>query len=74
MGINSLCNFASSEKMATQKSACVLWTEPLEAKAALAQAMQQRPADQLGIGTIPLGRAFAMSEGWAEAAGASSFR
>lgn len=50
------------------------WTEPLEAKDALAQAIHQRPDANLALGTIPLGRAFALCEGWAEAAGATSFR
>ena len=52
----------------------VVWTEPLEAKDALAQAIHQRPSAQLAMGTIGLGKAFALSEGWAEAAGATRFR
>ena len=53
---------------------CPFWVEPLDAKAALAQAMKQRPEVTLGMGTIPLGRAFALSEGWAEAEGGFNFR
>ena len=53
---------------------CVAWVEPLEAQDALAQAQQQRPAARLAIATLPLGKAFALSEGWAEAEGVAAFR
>jgi len=52
----------------------MIWTEPVEAKSALAQARQQQPDAQLAIGTIPLGKALALCEGWAEAAGVSGFQ
>jgi hypothetical protein len=53
---------------------CVAWTEPLEAQDALAQAQKQRPAATLAIATLPLGKAYALSEGWAEARGVAAFR
>jgi len=48
---------------------CFFWSEPVEAKHALAQAMSQRSETEssLGLATIPLGKAFALCEGWAEA-------
>ena len=46
----------------------------LQAQDALAQAQKQRPAATLAIATLPLGKAFALSEGWAEARGVSAFR
>ena len=53
----------------------MLWTEPLEAESALAQATRQQPDERLAIGAIPLGRALALCEGWATAEGAArSFR
>ncbi|EOD28537.1 hypothetical protein EMIHUDRAFT_100000 [Emiliania huxleyi CCMP1516] len=56
----------------TVHDVAVIWTEPQEAQAALAQARAQRP--DAAIGTLPLGKAFALCEGWAQAAGASRFR
>ncbi len=46
----------------------------LQAQDALAQAQKQRPAATLAIATLPLGKAFALSEGWAEARGVAAFR
>ena len=48
---------------------CFFWSEPVEAKHALAQAVSQRSETEstLGLATIPLGKAFALCEGWAEA-------
>ena len=46
----------------------------LQAQDALAQAQKQRPAATLAIATLPLGKAFALSEGWAEAKGVTAFR
>ena len=47
----------------------IFWTEPEEAKSAAADAKTQLSLD-VAIGTFPLGRAFAMCEGWATARGA----
>ena len=58
----------------TGDGVAVIWTEPVEAQGALVQAIRQRPDAQLAVGTIPLGKAFALCEGWAEAAGATRFR
>jgi len=55
-------------RMADIADCCIFWTEPAEAKDALAQAARQMPDGQsLALGTMPLGRAFALCEGWAEA-------
>lgn len=51
------------------EEAVVFWTEPLEAKSAVVQARGQRPGVTLSLGTMPLGHAFALAEGWAEAEG-----
>ena len=58
----------------TADDTCMAWTEPLEAQSALEQAKKQRPSAELAIATLPLGKAFALSEGWAEAQGVSAFR
>ena len=58
----------------TAEDCCVAWTEPLEAQSALAQTQKQRPAAALAIATLPLGKAFALCEGWAEAQGVSAFK
>ena len=64
----------SSTHAGAAADCCVAWVEPLEAQDALAQAQQQRPAARLAIATLPLGKAFALSEGWAEAEGVAAFR
>ena len=43
----------------------MFWAEPLEAKRALVQATEQR-SESLAIGTVPLGKAFALCEGATE--------
>jgi len=53
---------------------CPMWLEPVEAKTALAKAVEQQPNAGLALGTIPMGKAFALSEGWATAEGATRFR
>ena len=60
--------FSDATRFSRWFADCIFWTEPTEAKVALAQAVQQRPASEgLAIGTIPLGKALALCEGWAEA-------
>ena len=57
-----------TDKAGNAEDCCVFWTEPVEAKDALAQAVLQRPeGESLAMGTMPLGKAFALCEGWAEA-------
>ena len=58
----------------TEEYVSMIWTEPSEAKAALAQAVAVRPDAQLALGTIPLGKAYALCEGWAEAETVTRFR
>ena len=53
---------------------CVFWTEPNDAKSALAQARKQRSDTQLDIAAFPLGNAYALTEGWAEAKASHPFR
>ena len=55
-------------------SCCVFFTEPHDARRAIQQAKTQRPDGAFALGTLPLGRAFALCEGWAAAEGASTFR
>ena len=52
---------------------CFFWAEPDEAKSALMQAKSQRSESEeaLALGTFPLGKAFALCEGWAEASTAT---
>ena len=57
-----------------EANCCAFWTEPREAQRAIKQAKQQRPDAELAMGTMPLGKAFALCEGWAEAGGQSNFR
>ena len=64
----------ASTALATEE-AVVFWAEPQEAKSAVVQARKQRPDETFAIGTMPLGRAFALAEGWAEAeSGGKPFR
>eukprot|EP00962_Isochrysis_galbana_P023883 scaffold7284_cov115-Isochrysis_galbana.AAC.4 len=53
--------------VAATEEAVIFWTEPLEAKSAALQARRQRPEEVISLGTMPLGRAYALVEGWAEA-------
>jgi len=48
-------------------SSCAFFAEPYEAKHALLQAKKQHPDMNLAIGVMPLGKAYALAVGWAEA-------
>jgi len=63
----------SSGAISTEQ--CVFWTEPQDAKRALLQARDQRAEGTgLDVAAFPLGNAFALAEGWAEAEGKAPFR
>jgi hypothetical protein len=52
---------------------CAFFIEPSEAKESLQQAAKAAPDMNLVIGCMPLGMAYALCAGWAEAQGSSTF-
>jgi hypothetical protein len=64
-GVNS--DGTRATKVAATEEAVIFWTDPLEAKSAAVQARSQRLGEAISLGTMPLGRAFALVEGWAVA-------
>jgi len=52
---------------------CAFFIEPTEAKTALLQAKKAAPDLNLVVGVMPLGNAFALAVGWAEAKGSCGF-
>lgn len=51
----------------TGMASCAFFAEPAEAKFTLQQAKAQHPDMDLVLGVMPLGKAYALCEGWAEA-------
>ena len=52
---------------------CAFFLDPKEAKSALVQAQKLRPELTLVLGAMPLGHAFGLTVGWAEAVGTHPF-
>ena len=63
--------FADDE--VTPQEVCAFFADPAEAKRALGQAQRTCPDMELVLGAVPLGNAFSLVVGWAEAKGSAPF-
>ena len=65
--------FADYDAASKSPEVCAFFIDPAEAKRTLAQAQAAAPDMTLVIGTMPLGHAFSLTVGWADATGSAPF-